>query len=156
MLFRNQGTGTFQEIGHTLGEAFQHPRVGRGAAYADIDQDGDLDVLITANNGRPALLRNDGTGHNWIRFQLQGTKSNRSAIGARVKVYVNDAVQHKLVKAGHSYCSQSEFALTFGLGAATEVARVEVIWPRGGKETFKDLGGNRTYEVIEAQGVKAK
>jgi hypothetical protein len=156
LLFRSQGNGTFQEIGPTLGAAFQRPRVGRGAAYGDIDKDGDLDVLITANNGRPALLRNDGTGHNWIRLQLHGTTSNRSAIGARVKVYVNNSTQHKLVKAGHSYCSQSELALTFGLGSTEAVDRVEVMWPSGTKETFNNLRGRKTYLIVEKQGIKTE
>ncbi|NQV32092.1 MAG: CRTAC1 family protein [Phycisphaeraceae bacterium] len=156
LLFINQGNGAFQEIGATLGDAFQRPRVGRGAAYGDIDNDGDLDVLITANNGPPALLRNDGTGHNWMRFQLRGTKSNRSAIGARVKVYVNKSVQHKLVKAGNSYCSQSELVLTFGLGNSKKADRVEVMWPRGTQETFKDLTANRTYTLIETRGIQDK
>lgn len=156
LLFRNQGNGAFQEIGETLGDAFRRPRVGRGAAYGDIDNDGDLDVLITANNGSPTLLRNDGSGHNWVRFQLRGTQSNRSAIGARVKVHVNESVQHKLVKAGNSYCSQSELVLTFGLGNSKKADRVEVMWPLGTKEIFEDLMGNRTYTLVETQGIQGK
>ncbi len=154
LLFRNQGNGRFLEIGPTLGQTFQRRLVGRGAAYGDIDQDGDLDVLVTANNGRPTLFRNDGPPHQWIRFQLQGTRSNRSAIGARVKVRANNAVQHKLVKAGNSYCSQSELVLTFGLGNANTVDQVDVIWPSGAKATFKDLISHKTYLLVENRGVR--
>jgi hypothetical protein len=155
LLFRNQGNGRFKEIGQTLGSDVQRPLVGRGAAYGDIDQDGDLDVLINANNGRPALLRNDGPSHHWIRFQLQGTKSNRSAIGTRVRVRVKDSVQQKLVKAGNSYCSQSELALTFGLGTAQVVDQIEVIWPSGAKDSFNNVTPDKTYAIVERHGIKA-
>lgn len=153
LLFRNQGNGQFAEIGAKLGEPFARPLVGRGAAYGDIDLDGDLDVLITANGGPPRLLRNEGSGHAWLRFKLRGTTSNRNGIGARVKVHTQDRVQHKLLKAGNSYCSQSELRLTFGLGAAKRVEQVEVFWPNGHRDVYKNVRAPASYLLIEKQGI---
>lgn len=154
LLFRNLGNGQFAEIGEELGESFTRPQVGRGAAYADIDLDGDLDVLITANGGPPRLLRNEGSRHNWLRFKLQGTTSNRNGIGARVKVHSQGRVQHKLLKAGNSYCSQSELRLTFGLGTAKSVDQVEVFWPSGHRDAYQNVKAPAAYLLVEKQGIK--
>ena len=107
--------------------------VARGAAYADFDGDGDLDLAVTANDGPAVLLRNDGGNSNaWLRVRLAGTKSNRDGIGARVSVTLPAAARAgRVVKTGSSYCSQSELPLTFGLGAAKGVEAVEVAWPSG-------------------------
>jgi len=153
LLFHNQGNGQFTEIGAELGDSFSRPLVGRGAAYADIDLDGDLDVLITANGGAPRLLRNEGSTHSWLRFKLQGTSSNRNGIGARVKVHSQDRVQHKLLKAGNSYCSQSELRLCFGLGEAKRVDQVEVFWPSGHRDVYENIQAPGAYLLTEKQGI---
>jgi hypothetical protein len=108
------------------------PRVGRGAAYADIDGDGDLDVLITSNGGRPALLRNDqALGHHWLRLTLVGDRANRDAIGARVELSAGGVVQRRQVMPSRSYLSQVELPLTFGLGKADRVDSLRIQWPGG-------------------------
>jgi len=111
------------------------PLVGRGATYADIDDDGDLDLLITQNGGPPSLLRNDAAlGHHWLRVKLIGTAVNRDAIGAWVEVHAGGMVQRRQVMPSRSYLSQVEKVLTFGLGDAGLVNSVEVIWPDGSRQ----------------------
>ncbi len=128
------------------------PLVGRGSAYADIDGDGDLDVVLTANGGPARLLRNDGgTGHHWLRLVLKGDgkRSNRSAIGARVEVKVGDRVLRRGVAGARGYLSQSELPITVGLGEANKVDEVTVFWPGkdGGKQVLKDLKADAVYVV---------
>ena len=132
-LFRNAGGGRFEEITAAVGRALGEPIVGRGAAYADVDNDGDLDLLVTTNHGRARLLRNDGGNrHHALRVKLLGTTSNRDGIGARVDIAPGAGrTQWQLVKTGSSYCSQSELPLTFGLGDATRVNEIRVRWPSG-------------------------
>ena len=119
-LFRNLGNKKFAPADDTLGADFKQPMVGAGAAYADYDNDGDLDVLITANNGPARLLRNDGGNRNrWLRVRTEGTTSNRDGIGAKVAGRRRGQPhQWRMVKTGSSYCSQSELPVTFGLGSA--------------------------------------
>lgn len=122
------------------GTDFARPLVGRGAAYADIDGDGDLDVLLTATGGAPRLLRNDqALGHHWLRLKLVGGKSNRDAIGAVVEVEAGGIVQKRLVSPTRSYLSQMELPVTFGLRDITEIERVTVHWPDGSTEDIPDL-----------------
>ncbi|MCA1649589.1 MAG: CRTAC1 family protein, partial [Acidobacteria bacterium] len=130
-LFRNLGAKKFAEMSTRLGTAFQQPVVARGAAYGDVDRDGDLDLLITANNGPARLLRNDGGNRNAaLRVTTVGTTSNRDGIGARVRATLDSGRKiWSMVKTGSSYCSQSELPLTFGLGQAARVASIEVTWP---------------------------
>jgi hypothetical protein len=153
-LFRNLGGKRFEPVTNA-GPALLAPVVGRGGAYGDFDNDGDLDVLITANNGPARLLRNDGGNKNrWLRVRTVGTKANRDGIGARVTVTTPDGRKSwGLVKTGSSYASQSEMPLTFGLGAADKAAKVEVAWPGGGTETVTDVAAGRTIVIQEGKGL---
>jgi enediyne biosynthesis protein E4 len=154
-LFLNNGKGNFREAGTEAGGGFSEPKVGRGLAIGDFDRDGDLDVLMTTNNGPAYLFRNDQTsGNRSIRFRLVGTKSNRDAIGARVKIFANGIMQTRMVRSGSSYLSQSELPVTFGLGKQDKIDRVVVDWPSGRSEEFKQLSGGKSYEITEAQGIK--
>jgi enediyne biosynthesis protein E4 len=154
-LFRNIGGGRFEEITTELGAALNEPVVGRGAAYADYDNDGDLDLLITTNHGPARLLRNDGGNrHNALRIRTVGTVSNRDGIGARVEIELpGGAKQWRLVKTGSSYCSQSELPLTFGLGTATQVAAIRVRWPSGKIDTIPGTAANQSLTIQEGKGV---
>src|SRR5262249_27510214 len=127
-LFRNLGKKKFEETTSKVGSAFGRPIVGRGAAYADFDNDGDLDMLITTNNGPAYLFRNDGGNqNNFLRVKAVGTASNRDGIGAKVSVKLASGAElRNMVHGGSSYCSQSELPLTFGLGKSDKVSRIEV------------------------------
>src|SRR5205823_2926082 len=130
LLLRNLGNGKFDQV-----NAFAKPIVARGAAYADFDRDGDLDILISTNNGPAYLFRNDGGNRNhWIMLKLVGTKSNRSALGAVAYVESASGKQMQAVHSGSSYCSQSDLALTFGLGKDDIVKTITVQWPSGQKD----------------------
>jgi hypothetical protein len=156
-LFLNDGKGTFREAGSDSGGGFSQPKVGRGLAIGDFDRDGDQDILMTTNNGPAYLLRNDQTaGNRSIRLRLVGTKSNRDAIGSRVKLFSDGTMQTRLVKSGSSYLSQSELPLTFGLGKREKVERLVVDWPSGQTEEFKDLSAGKMYQVTETKGIKAE
>ena len=128
--------------------------VARGAAYGDYDNDGDLDVLVTVNNGAARLLRNDGGNrNNVLRVQTIGTASNRDGIGARVEIVLpGGARQWQLVKTGSSYLSQSELPLTFGLGTAARVTEIRVKWPGGHVDTIAGSPANQTITVQEGKG----
>ena len=153
-LFLNEGGGKFRDVAGQTGGGFATPIVGRGLAYGDFDRDGDLDLLITTNNGPAYLYRNEQTaGNRSIRFQLVGTKSNRDAIGAVVRIFDGGQTQARMVHAGSSYLSQSELAATFGVGQKDRVERVAIDWPSGGAEEHKDLATGRTYEVVENKGI---
>jgi hypothetical protein len=131
--------------------------VGRGLACGDFDRDGDLDLLITTNNGSAFLYRNDQlAGNRSIRFRLVGTKSNRDAIGAVVRIVSGGLAQLRMVKSGSSYLSQSELPLTFGLEKRDRVEQVVVHWPSGRTEEFKNLTAGRCYECIEGKGIAAQ
>jgi hypothetical protein len=155
-LFRNLGNKRFEDVVARVGPALARPMVSRGAAYADVDGDGDLDLAITANGGPAALLRNDGGNRNaWLRVRLVGTKSNRDGIGARVSVSLpGGARSWSVVKTGSSYCSQSELPLTFGLGTAKGVEAVEVSWPSGQVDKLGPQAAGRTLVVTEGAGVR--
>ena len=154
-LFLNNGKGSFREVGDEIGGGFSQPKVGRGLAIGDFDRDGDADILMTTNNGPAYLFRNDQTsGNRSIRFRLVGTKSNRDAIGARVKVFSGGTIQTRMVRSGSSYLSQSELPVTFGLGRRDLIERMVIDWPSGRTEEFKDLAAGKTYQVTESKGIK--
>ncbi|MDE3001347.1 MAG: CRTAC1 family protein [Gemmatimonadota bacterium] len=170
LLYRNAGGGSFEEVGAASGLVDR--RVGRGAAYADVDGDGDLDVLVATNNGRPVLFRNEGGNRNrCLRVKLVGSGteaglrtgrgrkepagSNRDGVGATVRVRMGTAVQSRSVRAGSSYCSQSELILTFGLGRAGIVDVLEVVWPSGRTERINNVAAGQTVTVLEGRGIVA-
>ena len=153
-LFLNSGGGKFHDVATEAGSDFAKVKVGRGLAVGDFDRDGDLDLLMTTNNGPAYLYRNDqSAGHRAIRFHLRGTKSNRDAIGATVRLYGGGEMQSRTVQGGSSYLSQSELPVTFGLGGQDHVERVVVDWPNGGTQEFKNLATRKTYQLTESKGL---
>jgi len=149
-LFLNQGNGTFRDVAASAGGGFATPRIGRGLAVGDFDRDGDLDVLLTTNNGPAALFRTDHSGgRRSLRFKLTGTTSNRDAIGATVRLYHGGTSQSRLVKSGSSYLSQSELPVTFGVGARDVVERVVISWPSGATQEFKNVATGKEYGCVE-------
>jgi hypothetical protein len=157
LLFLNDGGGKFRDVAADLGGGFAQPKVGRGLAYGDFDRDGNLDLLLTTNNGAAYLYRNDGlTGNRSIRFRLIGTKSNRDAIGATVRIVSSGLSQSRIVKSGSSYLSQSELPITFGLEKHDRVEQVVITWPSGRTEEFTNLAAGRCYECTEGKGIGAQ
>jgi len=153
-LFLNSGGGKFRDVAPETGGDFATAKVGRGLAVADFDRDGDLDLLVTTNNGPAYLYRNDqSAGHRAIRFHLRGTKSNRDAIGATVRLYNGSEMQARTVEGGSSYLSQSELPVTFGLGGRDRVEKVVVDWPGGGTQEFKNLTSGKAYQLTESKGL---
>jgi hypothetical protein len=152
-LFHNLGGGKFQEVTAQAGAAFASPKVARGAAYADIDNDGALDVLVTTNGGRAWLFHNEGGTNHSLRVKLVGTKSNRDGIGALVRVTSEGAKQWQMLRSGSSYLSQSELVLTFGLSGAAKADAVEVEWPSGQVDKLSGVVADQMVTVEEGKGV---
>jgi len=154
MMFRNIGNGIFTNVSDTLGADFQRPFVSRGAAVADFDNDGDLDILVSNNGQAPQLLRNDGgNDNNWLQLFLIGTKSNRDAVGARVKVIAGDLTLYEQRKGGMSYQSAQDPRLHFGLGQRNNVDSVEITWPSGEITKLGHLKADRIVSVQEGKGI---
>jgi hypothetical protein len=156
-LFRNKGRKKFDDVSARLGRALQRAIVGRGAAYGDFDNDGDLDLLVTTNNGAARLLRNDNANQNdLLRVRLVGARSNRDGIGTKVTLKSSKgAKEFAVVKTGSSYCSQSELPLTFGLGKPEEgvTLSLEIVWPSGERDSLSDVKPNQSITVQEGKGV---
>ena len=153
-LFLNVGGGKFRDVAGEVGGGFEQPKVGRGLAVGDFDRDGDLDLLLTTNNGGAYLYRNDlMNGNRSIRFRLVGTKSNRDAIGATVHVFANGQQQTRMVRSGSSYLSQSELPVTFGMGKTGQIERVVIDWPSGRNEEYKNLAAGKALQIIEGKGI---
>jgi hypothetical protein len=155
-LFHNEpgdgrATRRFREIGESAGDGITTPRIGRGLAVGDFDGDGDPDLLATANNGRAALLRNEGGNRNhWLALRLRGTKSNREGLGTRVVVRAGGQQQTGWVRSGSSYCSDSEHVARFGLGRATQADLIELHWPSGTVQTLRSVKADQLLQVTEA------
>jgi enediyne biosynthesis protein E4 len=154
LLYINQENGTFREAGRDVGAALSVPRVSRGAAFGDLDNDGDIDVVVGDLDGAPMILRNDGgNGANWITLELIGARGDRLALGARVKVVTGKLSQVDEVRSGGSYLSQNDLRLHFGLGKSERVDRVEIRWPSGKIETLQNLAARSFYTVKEGEGI---
>ena len=154
LMFRNTGHGIFQNVSEQLGSDFQLPRVSRGAAIADFDNDGDLDILVSNNGQPPQLLRNDGGNSNhWLQIFLIGTRSNRDAVGARVKVTAGDLVLYDERKGGMSYQSAQDPRLHFGLGQRRTVEEVEIKWPSGALTKLTNLKSDQILALEEGKGL---
>ena len=149
-----KGNKRFQEITDQAGGGVLLEKSSRGAAFGDYDNDGDIDVLVVNLDDRPTLLRNDTpAGNHWMTLQLVGAKSNRDAIGARVRVTAGDRTQSAEIRGGGSYLSNDDRRAHFGLGAATR-ARVQIQWPSGFVEPAADLDADRFYVAREGQGIR--
>ena len=156
LLFRNTGIGRFQQTTDKVGADFSRPSGGRGAAFADFDNDGDLDVAVTNIDGLPELLRNDGGNRkHFLSLRLVGTRSNRDGVGARVQIKTGTTVQMREVRSGGSFMSHNDLRLHFGLGKAPS-ADVTIRWPSGQTEELENLKANHFYTVRESQGVVGK
>ena len=154
-LFRNLGKGKFEEVTSLMGSAFNAPRVGRGAAYADINNDGRLDLLLATNGGPAYLFRNEaqpGTANRSLRLKLVGTKSNRDGIGAVARVTVAGDTQTQMLRSGSSYLSSSELVLTFGLAQHDKTDAIELRWPSGQIDRLANVAAGQTVTVTEGKG----
>jgi len=153
LLLRNEG-GRFRDVTRLAGPGFAIENISRTLAAADIDNDGDLDLLVTNNAAAPDLLRNGGvTGANSLLVKLIGTRSNRDAIGARLRLTAGGKTQMREVKAGSSYLGQHDLRLHFGLARASTIDRLEIRWPNGQMETVTGVAVNQIVTVTEGKGV---
>ncbi|HXH25872.1 MAG TPA: CRTAC1 family protein [Vicinamibacterales bacterium] len=153
LLFRNVGGRRFAEVGHSAGPGFALEKVSRGLAAGDIDNDGDLDLLVTNNGQEADLLRNDGSRGNALLVRVAGVRSNRDGIGARLTLTLGSRSQLREVVAGSSYLSQNDLRQHFGLGAATQADRIEVRWPSGHIDVVRNVPANRIVTIREGEGL---
>ena len=149
-LFRNEGDGTFTDVSGVTGIAGLPLRVGRGAAFGDYDNDGDVDIFIVNNHAEPALLRNDGGNrNNWLHVELIGANTNRNAVGAKIQVKTANQTQIREIYAGDSYMSSNSLIAEFGVGSATQVESVQVIWSNGETQTLHNIPANQRIRVTQ-------
>jgi hypothetical protein len=155
-LFRNTGRGKFEEVTKSLGQSFASARVGRGAAYADFNNDGRLDLLLSTNGGPVYLFRNDAQGaaasNKSLRIKLIGTKSNRDGVGATVRVTSGGETQTQMLRSGSSYLSASELVLTFGLAGREKADAIEIRWPSGQVDRLASVPAGQTATMTEGKG----
>jgi hypothetical protein len=153
-VFRNTGRGVFENTSDQLGSDIQMPRVSRGLAAGDFDNDGDLDLLVSNNGQPPQLLRNDGGNANhWLEVLLIGTRSNRDGVGAHLKVTAGDLVQYDERKGGMSYQSAQDPRLQFGLGKRTTVDDLEIRWPSGTVTRLEKIPCDQIIAIEEGKGI---
>ena len=151
-IFQNNGDGTYTDVSATAGAYFSETLVGRAAATADYDNDGDPDIVIMNSNQRAVLLRNDGGNRkNYLSIKLVGTQSNRDGIGAKVTVTTGDMTQIREVKSGSSYASGSDTRLLFGLGENQGVEKVSIVWQSGTTQELRDISINQTLTIVESE-----
>ncbi|MGB6234916.1 MAG: CRTAC1 family protein, partial [Candidatus Acidiferrales bacterium] len=155
LLFRNLGGGTFADVTAKMGASFSIPRVARGAAYADVFNDGKLDILISTNSGPAVLFRNQGGANRSLRIKLMGVKSNRDGLDSVVRVTSSGMTQDKMLTSGSSYLSSSELVLTFGLGQNIRADKVEIRWPSGQVDHLANVSAGQTITVKEGTGIVA-
>jgi hypothetical protein len=154
LVFQNQRDGNFRDVSAAAGDAIAVPEASRGAAFGDLDNDGKIDVVIENIDGSPTILHNDSAGTNhWVTLQLIGTRSNRMAIGAKVKVIAGSLVQIDEVRSGGSYLSQNDVRVHFGLENAGTIDRIEIRWPSGQSEVLQNMPVDRFYVVKEGEGI---
>ncbi|HSZ79637.1 MAG TPA: CRTAC1 family protein, partial [Chthoniobacterales bacterium] len=154
LLFLNQRNGKFKDISKLVGPAMQLLQVSRGVATGDLFNDGRIDIVVENLKGGPMILRpQGGPSNHWITFELEGTKSNRLALNARVKATAGDLVQMGEVLSGGSYLSQNDLRIHFGLGSRERVDKVQILWPTGKTEIVTDLDADRFYKVKEGEGI---
>jgi hypothetical protein len=154
LLNMNQKDGTFCDAGDQAGPELKKKGSSRGLAVADLFNDGNMDVVINDIDGPPVILRNPGVpGRHWVSFELAGTKSNRLALNARIKIIAGGVTQTDEVHSGGSYLSQNDLRLHFGLGSSTKIDSVEIRWPSGAVETIRGLAADQFYSVLEGQGI---
>jgi len=150
----NQGDGTFCDASDQSGLAILEPRVSRGLAVGDLFNDGNVDIVVEDLEGSPMILRNRGLpGRHWVSFELAGTKSNRLAIGARVKIVAGGMTQTEEIHSGGSYLSQNDLRVHFGVGSASMIDTVEIRWPSGALERLQNLRADKFYAILEGAGV---
>ena len=151
ILYRSNGKGRFDDVSGAAGPALAELHASRGAAFGDIDNDGSIEILVNNQNEPPSLLKQSAAGSNhWIILQLTGTKSNRSAIGARVRLTASGRAQIDEVRSGGSYLSQSDLRLHFGLGASKEADEIEIYWPDGARQKLEHVKADRVVPVRES------
>jgi hypothetical protein len=152
-LYRNEGAGAYRDVTAQMGKSFNQPRVSRGAAYGDIDNDGAPDILMTTSGGPAVLFHNVGGRNHALRVKLVGTRSNRDGIGAVVSVQAGGRRQSLMLRSGSSYLSASELVLTFGLGGALQADSVAVRWPSGATDSLRDVASDQIVTIKEGAGL---
>jgi hypothetical protein len=154
LLQLNQKDGTFCDASGQAGPAIAERRVSRGLSVGDLFNNGQLDIVVEDLDGKPMILRNPGVpGNHWVSFELAGTKSNRLAIGARLKIVAGGMTQTAQIHSGGSYLSQHDLRVHFGLGPATRIDSLEIRWPSGSVDVVKDMTADKFYSVLEGKGI---
>ncbi|MCD9184893.1 MAG: CRTAC1 family protein [Pyrinomonadaceae bacterium] len=157
VLYQNLRNGKFADISVKIGGAVMENIPGRGAAFGDFDNDGDTDIVINPVNASPELIRNDSkSGNNWLKIKLIGTKSNRSAVGSRIKIIADDGTQTDEVRSSNSYYSVNDSRLNFGLGTNKTVKKIEILWTNGQTETLENIDVNQFITIREGSGIVNK